>query len=152
MKFSLSLRILGLDHYQFLCLRQATASVASWNSPFNLIHLFTRALLNSHWLVTLEWKPFLQLILIISKPSNLRPHIWIKPYSFLLSMLARSTYIIYISYNKLLQIWDYTKSYNFVSFTVSLLVNIFSFDYIITHVTCLVVWAFCYWPLIHLFT
>ena len=134
MKFSLSLRILGLDHYRFLCSRQATASVGSWNSPFDLIHLFTRALLNSHWLVTLEWKPFLQLILIISKPSNLRPHIWIKPYSFLLSMLARSTYIIYISYNKLLQIWDYAKSYNFVSFTIPLLVNIFSFDYIITHV------------------
>jgi len=134
MKFSLSLRILGLDHYRFLCSRQATASVASWNSPFDIIHLFTRALLNSHWLVTLEWKPFLQLILIISMPSNLRPHIWIKPYSLLLSMLARSTYIIYISYNKLLQIWDYAKSYNFVSFTIPLLVNIFSFDYIITHV------------------
>ena len=134
MKFFLSLRILGLDHYRFLCSRQATASVASWNSSFDLIHLFTRALLNSYWLVTLEWKPFLQLILIISMPSNLRPHIWIKPYSFLLSMLARSTYIIYISYNKLLQIWDYAKSYNFVSFTIPLLVNIFSFDYIITHV------------------
>ena len=130
MKFSLSLRILGLDHYRFLCSRQATASVASWNSPFDLIHLFTRALLNSHWLVTLEWKPFLQLILIISKPSNLRPHIWIKPYSLLLSMLARSTYIIYISYNKLLQIGDYAN----VSFTIPLLVNIFSFNYIITHV------------------
>ena len=134
MKFSLSLRILGLDHYRFLCSCRATASVASWNSPFDLIHLFTRALLNSHWLVTLEWKPFLQLILIISKPSNLRPHIWIKSYSFLLSMLARSTYIIYISYNKLLQIWDYAKLYNFVSFTIPLLVSIFSFDYIITHV------------------
>ena len=62
MKFFLSLRILGLDHYRFLCSRQAAASVASWNSPFDLIHLFTRALLNSHCLVPLEWKPFLQLI------------------------------------------------------------------------------------------
>ena len=130
MKSSLSLRIFGLDHYRFLCSRQATASIASRNSPFDLIYLFTRVLLNSHWLVTLEWKPFLQLILIISKPSNLRPHIWIKPYSFLLSMLARSTYIIYISYNKLLQIWDYAN----VSFTIHLFVNIFSFNYIITHV------------------
>ena len=72
--------------------------------------------------------------LIISKPSTLRPHICIKSYSFLFFILARSTYIIYISYNKLLQIWDYAKSYNFVSFTIPLLVNIFSFDYIITHV------------------
>ena len=62
MKFSLSLRILGLDHYRFLCSREATACIASWNSPFDLIHLFTRALLNSHWLVPLEWKPFFQLI------------------------------------------------------------------------------------------
>ena len=68
--------------------------------------------------------------LIISKPSTLRSHIWIKPYSFLLSMLARSTFIIYISYNKLLQIWDYAN----VSFTIPLLVNIFSFNYIITHI------------------
>ena len=124
----------GLDHYRFPFSRQAVAYVASWNSHFDLIHLFTRALLNSHWLMTLEWKPFLQLILIISMPSNLRPHIWIKSYSLLLSMLARSTYIIYISYNKLLQIWDYAKSYNFVSFTIPLLVNIVSFDHSITHV------------------
>ena len=62
MRFYISLRILGLDHYRFLCSRQVTAYVASWNSPFDLIHLFTRALLNSHWLVPLEWKPFLQLI------------------------------------------------------------------------------------------
>jgi len=134
MKLSLSLRILGLDHYRFPCSHQAVAYAASWNSPFDLIHLFTRALLNSHWLVPLEWKSFLQLILIINKPSNLRLNIWIKPYSFLLSMLTRSTYIIYIFYNKLLQIWDYTKAYNFVSFIISLLVNIFSFDYSITHV------------------
>ena len=79
-------------------------------------------------------KTISSIYLIISKPSNLRPHIWIKPNSFLLSMLVRSTYIIYISYNKLLQIWDYAKSYNFVSITIPLLVNIFSFDYIITHV------------------
>ena len=62
MKSSLSLRILGLDHYRFLCSREATACIASWNSPFDLIHLFRRALLNSYWLVPLEWKPFFQLI------------------------------------------------------------------------------------------
>ena len=88
-------RIPRLDHYRFPCSRQAVACVASWNSPLDLIHLFTRALLNSHWLVTLEWKPFLQLILIISKPSTLRPHVCIKSYSFLFFILARSTYIIY---------------------------------------------------------
>jgi len=48
-KFSLSLRILGLDHYRFPCSCQAFAYIASRNSPFDPIHLFSRALLNSHW-------------------------------------------------------------------------------------------------------
>ena len=62
-KLSLSLRILGLDHYQFSCSRQAFAYVISRNSPFDLIHLFTRALLNSHWFLPLKWKPFLSCLL-----------------------------------------------------------------------------------------
>ena len=48
-KFILSLRILGFDHYRFPCSCQAFAYIASRNSPFDPIHLFSRALLNSHW-------------------------------------------------------------------------------------------------------
>ena len=65
-KFSLSLRILGLDHYQFPCSRQAFAYVVSRNTPFDLIHLFTRALLNSHWFCHYNEHHFFHAYLIIN--------------------------------------------------------------------------------------
>ena len=49
MKFSMCLRILGLDHYRFPYSCQVFAYIASRNSPFDPIHLFSRALLKSHW-------------------------------------------------------------------------------------------------------
>ena len=64
-KFSLSLRILGLDHYQFPCSRQAFAYIVSRNLPFDPIHLFTRALLNSHWFCHYNEHHFVHACLII---------------------------------------------------------------------------------------
>ena len=65
MKLSLSLRILGLGHYRFPCSCQAFAYIASRNSPYDPIHLFTRALLNSHWLCHYNENHFFHACLII---------------------------------------------------------------------------------------
>ena len=45
-EFSLSLRILGLDHYLFSCSHQVFAYVVSRNLHFDPIHLFIRSLWN----------------------------------------------------------------------------------------------------------
>ena len=65
------LEFLGLDHCLFPFSHQVVAYVSSWNSHFDLIHLFTRSLLDSHCFVPLEWKPFLQLIW-----SSVSPLLW----------------------------------------------------------------------------
>ena len=64
-KLSLSLRILGLGHYRFPCSCQAFAYIASRNSPFDPIHLFSRALLNSHWFLHYNENHFFHTCLII---------------------------------------------------------------------------------------
>ena len=66
MKFSMSLRIFGLDHYRFPCSCQAFAYIASRNSPFDPIHLFSRALLNSHWFCHYNEHHFFHACLIIN--------------------------------------------------------------------------------------
>ena len=63
-KFSCSLRI-RLDHYRFPCSCQAFAYIASRNSPFDTIHLFSRALLNSHWFCHYNENYFFHSCLII---------------------------------------------------------------------------------------
>ena len=67
-KFSLSLRILGLDHYRFPCSCQTFAYIVSRNSPFDPIHLFSRALLNSHWILHYNENYFFHTCLIIKYP------------------------------------------------------------------------------------
>ena len=64
-KFSLSLRILGFDHYQFSCSHQAFAYIVSRNSPLDLIHLFTRPLLNLHWFCHFNEHHFFHACLVI---------------------------------------------------------------------------------------
>ena len=77
-KFSMSLRILGLDHYRFLCSCQAFAYIASRNSPFDPIHLFSRAILNSHWFFHYNENHFFRTCLII---KYLMPFLWqVSPY------------------------------------------------------------------------
>ena len=134
MKFSLSLRILWtwlLSVFFFTPSRRLRSllKLAFRSHPF--IH---KSPLELTLFCAIRMKTISSINLIISKPSTLRPHICIKSYSFLFFILARSTYIIYVSSNKLLQIWDYAYAYNFVSFTIPLLVNIISFDHSITHV------------------
>ena len=65
MKFSMCLRILGLDHYRFPYSCQAFAYIASRNMPFDPIHLFSRALLNSHWFCHYNENHFFHVCLII---------------------------------------------------------------------------------------
>ena len=72
-KFSLSLRILGLDHYRFPYSCQAFAYIASRNTPFDPIHLFSRALLNSHWFCYYNENHFFHICLII---KYLMPFLW----------------------------------------------------------------------------
>ena len=66
MRFYISLRILGLDHYRFLCSCQAFAYIASRNTPFDTIHLSSRALLNSHWFCHYNEHHFFHACLIIN--------------------------------------------------------------------------------------
>ena len=63
--FSLYLIIIGLDHYRFPCSCQGFAYIASRNSPFDPIHLFSRAILNSHWFFHYNENHFFRTCLII---------------------------------------------------------------------------------------
>jgi len=64
-KFSLSLRILGLNHYRFRYSCQAFAYITSRNSPFDPIHLFSRVLLNLYWFLHYNENHFFHTCLII---------------------------------------------------------------------------------------
>ena len=96
MKFSMSLRILGLDHYRFLCSCQAFAYIASRNTPFDPKHLSSRALLISHWFCHYNEYHFFHACLIINYHLQF---LW-----------------------QYFNIWDYAKAYIFVSFTIPWLV------------------------------
>ena len=135
MKFSLSLRILWTWSLSVSLLTPSRRLRSLLKLAFQS-HLFIH---KSHLELTLSCAIRIKIIssinLIISKPSSLRPHICIKSYSFLFFILARSTYIIYISYNKLLKIETMHKHIT-LSHSQYLCLSILSHLIIALHTSC----------------